>query len=80
MLRVSIVCLLLAATAVAQDQKPSKAERAQFRKLAKVWVEYARACRLGGHKTEGGWAIGRAEKADPAAKDLARLKGELEGL
>lgn len=71
-----VLLLLLAATVQAKTDATAKHKV----KLAKVWVDYARWCKLKGLKTEADQALGRARTADPANKDLARLAAEIEAL
>jgi dienelactone hydrolase len=71
-----VLLLLLAATVQAKPDAAAKHKA----KLAKVWVDYARWCKLQGLKTEAEGALARARAADSANKDLARLAAEIEAL
>jgi dienelactone hydrolase len=75
-LKARILLLLLAATAVAAP----KAEDKLKSKLAKVWIDYARACVGKGAKTEGQRAIELARAADANARDLAKVAESVEAL
>jgi dienelactone hydrolase len=70
--------LLLALTAAA-PAKPSAEEKYRS-KLADVWVEFGRYCKLEGLKADAESALARARALDPQAKDLDRLAGEVEAL
>ncbi|MHC4548238.1 MAG: alpha/beta hydrolase [Planctomycetota bacterium] len=72
-----LVLLLCVAAAV---QAGPDAETKQKAKLARVWIDFARWCKLKGLKTEAGQALTRARAADPQAKDLDRLAQEVEAL
>jgi dienelactone hydrolase len=72
-----VVLLLLLAAAV--EAKPD-ATLKQKAKLAQVWVDFARWCKLKGLKTEADRALARARVANPAHKDLGRLAAEIEAL
>lgn len=76
-MRRSLGILLLAALAAAA---PSKAEGKLRAQLAKVWIDYARACVGRGAKTEGQRAIAEAREADAAAKDLDKVAQSVEAL
>lgn len=70
-----LVLLLLAsrlATAGPEDKLKGQ--------LAKVWLDYARACVGRGAKTEGLEAIRLAKAATPTAKDLAKVEASVEAL
>jgi len=67
----ALACILLIAAGVAA--RPD-AETKLLQKVAKVWVDYARWCKLQDLKGEGEQALARARAADPATPDL-----ELEG-
>ena len=76
-MRLQIAVLFLAATAAAA---PSKAENKLRGQLAKVWIDYARACVARGAKTEGQRAIALARRADNKAKDLEKVATSVEAL
>lgn len=74
MTRLALVFLLAAPVLAAGAEKKS------LQRLGKVWVDYARWCKLQGHKTEAEQALARARTADPDAKDLAALAADVDGL
>jgi len=76
MIRAAAVLLLVAAPAVS---KPD-AEAKSLEKITKVWVDYARWCKLQGLKTEAGQALAEARAADPKADGLDALAAEVEAL
>ncbi|MHC4959965.1 MAG: alpha/beta hydrolase [Planctomycetota bacterium] len=71
-MRIVLAAFLLAAVATGQAKTETK--------IAKVWIDYARACVGRGAKTEGQRAIGLARAADPQAKDLEKVAGTVEAL
>jgi dienelactone hydrolase len=72
-MRILLAAFLIAAAATAA---PSKTHA----KLAKVWIDYARACVGRGAKTEGQRAIELARAAAPKAKDLEKVAATVEAL
>ncbi|MHC4134925.1 MAG: hypothetical protein ACYTDU_03035 [Planctomycetota bacterium] len=71
-----VLLLLLAATVQAKPDATGKHKA----RLAKVWVDFARWCKLKSLKTEADQALARGRAADPANKDLARLAADIEAL
>lgn len=76
MRRALLVLLVLAAAAPA---RPSAEEKYKG-KLAEVWVEFGRYCKLEGLKTKAEAALARARALDPQAKDLDRIAADVEAL
>ncbi len=78
--RILVALLAVAIATGSAMAAPTKAEAKQHAKLARVWIDFARWCKLGGFRDDAKLALQRAKQADHAAKDLERLSTEVDAL
>ena len=67
--RAALLLLLAAAPVAAKADAEAKLKS----KLAKVWIDYARWCKVQDLKQPAADALALAKECEPDAKDLARL-------